>query len=490
MDSWVWMIIGLAAGIVVASIVILNLRRDSTVELEQSDAEIKSQLAELETKSAVLQDKLDVTDATLLQEHARLEADYRQKLDSADIAYRNNLARLEKKFADLNASLYGQVADESEDDQADSEEKPDLNSPDNDSELDTIGRAGALAALAAIAENELLAESQTTGDGLFYSLEKAVADGEGRKADQEDGQPADKLDKTGRTPDSGASIPFEIGDPEQPKLATAAEAALDFEETAGEEGAREAAVETAETDDVTSSAGYNDRSSEAAEDPLATGSALIGAAQLSDKEDIDEADVEQAALSAPQAEDVVDGSVEDKDKISKPVEIQLDWLEGIENAPISLEDVSDEPQLTVLDEIEPALDLVAPDWPDDTSTWHGQFFNNKNMAGDPVLTREDAVIDFDWGFGSPAPEINTDGFSARWRRTANLPPGLYRFSVTSDDGVRLWVDGRMMISVWYDHTELTLKREVRLLGGPVELQLDYYDSGSVALVKVSWERIG
>ncbi len=124
------------------------------------------------------------------------------------------------------------------------------------------------------------------------------------------------------------------------------------------------------------------------------------------------------------------------------------------------------------------------------SAWQGQYFNNLKLEGDPVLTREDAEVDFDWGLGSPAPEINADGFSARWRRTANLPPGLYRFTITSEDGVRLWVDGRMAISVWYDHTELTLRREVRLPGGPVELQLDYYNSGSIALIKVSWEWIG
>jgi len=56
--------------------------------------------------------------------------------------------------------------------------------------------------------------------------------------------------------------------------------------------------------------------------------------------------------------------------------------------------------------------------------------------------------------GSPAPEVNADGFSVRWTRTADLPPGLYRFTVTSDDGARLWVNDRLVISAWYDHTEM------------------------------------
>src|SRR6266498_1735543 len=32
-----------------------------------------------------------------------------------------------------------------------------------------------------------------------------------------------------------------------------------------------------------------------------------------------------------------------------------------------------------------------------TSTWHAEYFANATLAGTPILTREDAAIDFDWG---------------------------------------------------------------------------------------------
>ncbi len=129
-------------------------------------------------------------------------------------------------------------------------------------------------------------------------------------------------------------------------------------------------------------------------------------------------------------------------------------------------------------------------WPEDTSKWHGEYFNNVTLEGEPVLVREDAEIDFDWGMGSPAPEINDDNFSVRWTREANLRPGLYRFTVTSDDGARLWVNERLVISAWYDHTEMTFRREMELPGGPVDLRLEYYEKSMMAMVRISWEKIG
>src|SRR5262249_896180 len=43
-----------------------------------------------------------------------------------------------------------------------------------------------------------------------------------------------------------------------------------------------------------------------------------------------------------------------------------------------------------------------------------EYFNNKELQGQPALVRTDEQINFDWSRGRPAPEINEDGFSARW----------------------------------------------------------------------------
>ncbi len=136
------------------------------------------------------------------------------------------------------------------------------------------------------------------------------------------------------------------------------------------------------------------------------------------------------------------------------------------------------------------VDPVVPEWPEDHSMWQGEYFNNMKLEGEPVLVREDHEINFDWGFGSPSPEINIDNFSVRWTRKADFPPGLYRFTVMSDDGVRLWVNERLVISAWYDHSQMTFRREMELPGGAVNLRLEYYENDMAALIKCYWERIG
>ena len=83
------------------------------------------------------------------------------------------------------------------------------------------------------------------------------------------------------------------------------------------------------------------------------------------------------------------------------------------------------------------------------TAWRGEYFNNRDLVGDPVLVRDDPSVDFNWGLGSPAPGVvNVDNFSARWTRTLNLPAGAYRFRVTVDDGVRLYVNNRRVMDQW------------------------------------------
>ena len=62
--------------------------------------------------------------------------------------------------------------------------------------------------------------------------------------------------------------------------------------------------------------------------------------------------------------------------------------------------------------------------------------------------------------------------------------------MTSDDGARLWVNERLVISAWYDHTEMTFRWEMESPGGPVDLRQEYYEKSMLAMIRVSWEKIG
>ena len=121
--------------------------------------------------------------------------------------------------------------------------------------------------------------------------------------------------------------------------------------------------------------------------------------------------------------------------------------------------------------------------------WTGQYFNNKTLSGSPVLTRNDSQINFNWGSSSPATGINSDNFSVRWNRSLNFAAGRYRFTATSDDGVRMWVNGQLVINGWTDHTPQTFSGEIDLPNGSVPLQVEYYESTGGAQVQISWTTV-
>lgn len=122
--------------------------------------------------------------------------------------------------------------------------------------------------------------------------------------------------------------------------------------------------------------------------------------------------------------------------------------------------------------------------------WAGQYWNNRNLSGTPALTRQDASINFDWGNGSPASEIFPDNFSAQWTQTANLPAGTYRFTATTDDGMRVWVDNVMIIDAWFDSQSHTITADVFLGAGNHTIVVQYYEAGGVAVAKMNYVLVG
>jgi hypothetical protein len=109
------------------------------------------------------------------------------------------------------------------------------------------------------------------------------------------------------------------------------------------------------------------------------------------------------------------------------------------------------------------------------------------------MTRNDPRIDFNWGLGSPDPRVPADNFSVRWTRRANFAQsGDYFFNARTSDGVRLWVDGKLVIDEWRDTPEGTFDTYVgRLNGlgaGNHDVRVEYYERGGIAYAMVWWNR--
>lgn len=133
---------------------------------------------------------------------------------------------------------------------------------------------------------------------------------------------------------------------------------------------------------------------------------------------------------------------------------------------------------------------VATPTPPFISGWRGEYFNNPNLAGRPALVRDDPRIDFDWGYGSPAPQIQSDYFSARWVRNAFLAGGTYRFFARADDGVRVWVDGELIIDQWHAASGETYSAVRTLDSGSHLMRVEYYEGTGLASIQFWWELTG
>jgi sugar lactone lactonase YvrE len=120
------------------------------------------------------------------------------------------------------------------------------------------------------------------------------------------------------------------------------------------------------------------------------------------------------------------------------------------------------------------------------TTWRGEYFANRWLAERPVLIRQDAAIDFNWGGGSPGTGVPADNFSARWQRYVSFDAGTYRFTVFTDDGVRLWVDDKLLIEAWQYPQVATFSADISLTQGYHQVRLEYYEAGGSAAVRLSW----
>jgi hypothetical protein len=122
----------------------------------------------------------------------------------------------------------------------------------------------------------------------------------------------------------------------------------------------------------------------------------------------------------------------------------------------------------------------------------GTYFDNQDFTG-PIFTRTDPMVNFTWGTGSPAPGIGPDTFSARWiGQVRAAEAGTYQFRTNSDDGVRLWLNGSLVINDWTDHAGRYDSAPAMTLtaGQKLDLRLDYYEAFGGANIRLEWKRPG
>ncbi|MDE6317892.1 MAG: glycoside hydrolase family 3 C-terminal domain-containing protein, partial [Muribaculaceae bacterium] len=116
-----------------------------------------------------------------------------------------------------------------------------------------------------------------------------------------------------------------------------------------------------------------------------------------------------------------------------------------------------------------------------------EYYDNPNFEGTPKV-RTDKAINFEPANQAPDPFLPASPMSIRW--TGKLVPtvsGQYIMSFTSDDGVRVWLDGELVIEDWNVHARRDEKAILNLeKGKSYDLKVEYYDAGGDCIAQLNW----
>jgi PKD repeat protein len=118
--------------------------------------------------------------------------------------------------------------------------------------------------------------------------------------------------------------------------------------------------------------------------------------------------------------------------------------------------------------------------------WKASYFANQTLSGAAAGERCEAAVDYNWGLGGPTGVgVGTDNFSVRWVKTQSFTAGTHTFTATADDGVRVYLDGALIIDQWKDQSATTYTASRQVTAGSHELKVEYYESGGDAVARFS-----
>jgi hypothetical protein len=136
-------------------------------------------------------------------------------------------------------------------------------------------------------------------------------------------------------------------------------------------------------------------------------------------------------------------------------------------------------------------------WKVNYAGWVGRYYNGVNRDGPIVLKRDDISTDplapdpfisFDWGTGSPSPQVNADNFSVDWQRSVNFPvAGTYVFTADVDDGVRVFINNGLVPGLdAYSPGAKIVTGTLTLPAGQHFIQVQFVEFTGIARIRFTW----
>ncbi len=118
----------------------------------------------------------------------------------------------------------------------------------------------------------------------------------------------------------------------------------------------------------------------------------------------------------------------------------------------------------------------------------GEYFNNVQLTGEPVMTRIDHKIDFGWTLYSPDSKINYDFYSVKWTGKLKAPvAGNFKIGIEGNDGYRLYLNGKLIIDNWKSQTFTTKLVSYQFeKDKEYDIRIEFFESQGYARFKLVW----
>lgn len=119
---------------------------------------------------------------------------------------------------------------------------------------------------------------------------------------------------------------------------------------------------------------------------------------------------------------------------------------------------------------------------------YAEYYNNINLAGDPVIHKVDENMQFSWTLFSPDPKLAFDCYSVRWTGKIEAPAtGTYSVGIEGNDGYRLYINGELLIDNWkkvsFGTKTVAFSFEE---GKSYAIRIEYFESSGTAKFRLIW----
>lgn len=192
-------------------------------------------------------------------------------------------------------------------------------------------------------------------------------------------------------------------------------------------------------------------------------------------------DIQTIAVIGPNADASRLGGYAVKNKVGTTVLEGIKQVVGAKTNVLYEEGVS----LIVKGQIIPSKFLFTPDG--SQNGLKGEYFNNRNVEGTPVLTRIDNQLEFDWPW-SPGDGVTDDDFSIRWTGYIQSEKSFDGWlGLSSDDGIRMWVDDQLVIDNWTKGATsmVTTPKNIEA-GKKYKVRIEMWEGGWGARAHLRW----